>query len=902
MLVTQGSTDENSANKRQEEITDTPAAVSNKVSGALADILDNCINGTAEQIKQERIFIVSKKLLVLLAQYVPWDGTVVEGPMDAVYSRIREELELLHRELGIDLWSKPLNWFANHEYMLNSWLFMYLKIHHILSQCIRCKPSRPTLMRTNGYETISLASAIYHVDLDQPGLDYGNSSESTSSSTKASNEGTKKAISDEELLDKSVEEEVAKLWPGTEIYLYIAPDLWSQDEPVTQPLVREMNTENAMGSNNEENRIGENGGRKSVILIPLDEGHVSMAVTSYGRFDAYLLASIAECLLPVIERNPDTLMLPNLLLQDKQMVLSRASHGRRVYEDATSTFVVTPAKFDWYNTLLTSGSLKAVQDTFVDFASEIWHTQFNRFDEDNVARLETLMIALLGHKHDMVRSQSSVCMNNIVDRHDWQQEIPFLPTIKTTEDQFTIEVNLDRPDHKAPEDVFVIVSAPSRTRTAEVYTYHSLEWVAEGEGRHWRGVCQFGHFPRAGFYDWRLVRADRTSGSWRAVHATIESLRRTCTGSFSLAQLSDTSSSDVEFNSRNLWPELGRLKEVQEATGHSAFRTLPLQGRFIVQPGAVRSLCLHEINVDSFGAKYDDTHDRFAERGTFTKVKEKLTHFKTNGVTGLCLAGCQARNNGKVSYSRSAGDSQYENPDASPYAVTCRASVCEVVGGRGRLDDLVREANRQDVKIIVDFQSRVAAAGAHRKYNFRGLRCVDSNGRCRSLLKGHGKYFAAEESCELDYRERENWELYIEDICEWVSTHRVDGLKLDCAHLLPRIYPVNENELNRLDPDNLNHYSAFERLRGKVVLPVHKDAGFWSSTAAAGHWPNPFITKVAREIWRRNPDCILIADCGLLPDGEEKKLGVLARSGMVPLMQSLPNILLKIFGKEINDK
>lgn len=667
-------------------------------------------------------------------------------------------------------------------------------------------------------------------------------------------------------------------------------------------------------------------------LMVIDADYLSMAVTSTGRFDAYLLALLCQVLKDA--RHVLSVQPPSILSRDWSMCAIRAQHGYRVFRDATGPYKLTKSKYEWYVTLLTSGSLRAVQDTFHDLANEIWHAQFSKGDLNSTKRLEKLLIALLGHRDDMVRSQATVFLNNLYDSHDWQQDFPFLPIVRCVGDRFTIEftINDDADHHKGevPTGIFLILSAPSMECSAdfEVYSYHTLHWQPlssmtekhgakyrrflsrRSGGRYtWIGMCDFGVFPRCGFYDWRVVRIEPASGSWATVQSTVAEIKQTFESNFSMFNIesdagADSTSGAQLFRSRNLWPELGRLQDATHQTLDVAagddFKTLPLQGRFIVHPCEARKEQIHEVVVDQYGARFGPNGE-LEERGSFAKVSQDLELHQQQGISAIFLSGALARDNGEARYTPS-GEIVFEREDASPFAVTCRATPCALLGGVKAFGDLMKEATRLKMKILVESVARISSSRAHRKYRPHILYTIDDDGKRMMLYGSDGRSLIYEEACQLNYRKVEVWDLLIEDVTSWFRRMSVNGIKLDNAHLMPQIMKIDEDELNRLDPDGQSHYPPEEKLMGDIVLPCSdSEVGFWSSTAAQSHWPNPLLIRLCRDVWRVACNFLIIGDCGILDMSMSRRLGILSRSGVIPQMQSLPETLAKIFGKKIEE-
>lgn len=176
-----------------------------------------------------------------------------------------------------------------------------------------------------------------------------------------------------------------------------------------------------------------------------------------------------------------------------------------------------------------------------------------------LVRLEGLLVALLGHEDETVRSRATILLNVFYDQHDWQLNLPFIPVIKQVGDPFEVSICLDdaaNPEKgETPDGILVILSAPCFNIHApfEVYSYHEVEWKpahhmrssisglhssterskspANIQRHKWIGTLSFGQFMRCGFYDWRVVRIREELGSWETVQATFSDLRHSSSNS-----------------------------------------------------------------------------------------------------------------------------------------------------------------------------------------------------------------------------------------------------------------------------------------------------------------------------------------------------------------------------------
>eukprot|EP00921_Rhytidocystis_pertsovi_P013784 GHVQ01022382.1.p1 GENE.GHVQ01022382.1~~GHVQ01022382.1.p1 ORF type:complete len:1848 (+),score=155.63 GHVQ01022382.1:2238-7781(+) len=526
-----------------------------------------------------------------------------------------------------------------------------------------------------------------------------------------------------------------------------------------------------------------------------------------------------------------------------------------------------------------------------------------------MCRLEKLLVALLGHTDSNVRSQAAVLLNGFYDQHDWQRHRPFAPVIRSVYDRFTIEVRIeeDAPLYSdsntaelarssGPKGIFLILSCPSFNPTVKhsVYSYHRFRWTAGTVAgkppfakQQWIGCIDFGVFTRCGFYDWRVVKANESDGSWIAVEATLSELRRSSSSvlTFKKIKVGDETEAGERVTAGDLDTDLTA--------------TYALQGRWIVQPSRMSDEQLHEIFVDQHDARWDSETGELNQRGTFASVSASLAKLQQCGVTTLYVMGSLSRDNGDILYTNH-GEITYQRPDASPFAVTCRATPNDMLGGVGGFGELMKTAKRANIKIVIDSLSRISSTRHHRKYWPLVLHSLDEQGKRIPLYGTDGRSIHYEDSTMLNYRKVEAWDLLVSDIKSWSVRLGADGVRLDNAQAWPQILLPDMHELSRLDADGQPHYSPDEILLGEVVVSLtEKQGGFWNTKTAA-HWPNPLFVKLCKEIWCESPHFMIIGECWE-GQGMDDRPSVLAKSGVVPQLQQLPYKLSGVFGKHINE-
>lgn len=685
-------------------------------------------------------------------------------------------------------------------------------------------------------------------------------------------------------------------------------------------------------------------------VICLDCDMLSFAINAAGRYDAYLWAIFLETVLPAVTSFGWEAVIPGVFRKQhtteavRLMISQRARHGLRVMRTCLKGERWGVEKCEYLSHMLLSSNQSAVEDTLQDLVTELWYAAFHRDDTHGLKRLEGVLVALLGHQDESVRYRATLLLNMFYDQHDWQSEVPFVPVIKEVGDAFELSISLDDAADPAkgetPQGVFVILSAPCFNSDSpfEVYSYHPVEWTptgalrgripglsrqcamgerpAAGQARHkWIGTLKFGQFPRCGFYDWRVVRINEELGSWETVQAAFSDMRRSASSSHLLdlriSLTPDERDTPVAMGKDTMvvgkvYPHPQRMAELLRGlltpgSGGARFseerRTFPLQGRFVVQPRNAADEQVHEIFIDQHGIQLDSETGRVNQRGTFASVTASLSQLRDSGITTVYLMGVLSRDHGTQKYQDNGVT--FEREDASPFAVTCRATPNAMSGGSPGLLNLLKEARRVGIKIICDAQTRVSSSRPHRKYVPHLLSYIDGSGK-KSLLYGSGGRSASfEDTCQLNYRKVECWDLMVSDMRYLATVLGVNGFRIENCQACPPIMVANATELQRTDADGVAHYSVMEQLLADVVVPMsEEDSGFWSS-AAAKSWANPFLVKLCKELWRDHPELVLVGECFGTERGDDRQ-SVLARSGVIPQLQDVPIPLAKMFGHQID--
>lgn len=226
-------------------------------------------------------------------------------------------------------------------------------------------------------------------------------------------------------------------------------------------------------------------------------------------------------------------------------------------------------------------------------------------------------------------------------------------------------------------------------------------------------------------------------------------------------------------------------------------------------------------------------------------------------------------------------DLAWQRPHASPLAVVCRRTACDMVGGSAGLNALCSEAARRGIGVLVQLDAAVSASRLHRRYRPLVLHTLNAAGEIVAHRGTDGRENQWEDQVALNYRKLEAWEVMVRDAAALALRHGVRGLYLTDAQSWPLLLVPDTEELWRVDVDGEECHSEQERLDADVARG-NEESGFWASRAAARGYPNPLLAKLAREMWTIDAQFLLVGDAHW---GRE---GVTARSGVLPRTAALP--------------
>jgi len=282
------------------------------------------------------------------------------------------------------------------------------------------------------------------------------------------------------------------------------------------------------------------------------------------------------------------------------------------------------------------------------------------------------------------------------------------------------------------------------------------------------------------------------------------------------------------------------------------------QGRFIVHSRGMRDQSFHEVQIDNQNAQIDKNLNQFIQRGTFRDVESNMQSYARQGITALYLMGTLERDNYPFQ-NKYTNQIDYRKDDASPMAAIDRSTANRMLGGDEGLKNCVQSAKQHGLKVVVDSLARISSSRHHRKYKNLLLHYLDEDGRRHICYGTDGQAQKFEDTAMLNYRKLEAWDLLIDEVITFTQRHGIDGIHLDNGQAWPQIMEPDVEELTRLDVDDTSVYSPEEFMNGEVVIR-NENYGYWN-TNNMETYPNPFFIKLAKKLWKINPNFMLIGEC-----------------------------------------
>lgn len=472
--------------------------------------------------------------------------------------------------------------------------------------------------------------------------------------------------------------------------------------------------------------------------------------------------------------------------------------------------------------------------------------------------LERLFIQLLGHFNKDVRNEAVILLNMFYDTTTWQEKTPLQTIIKELSANNRIKVTIRKKDFNSSDNsIICICNMPKNFFHKCGHGGNIITWITPTSTEETSNpnlitvIFDLKDYQKCGYYDWNIVKFKE--------------------GKFSTVKCVK----DIKLEDD--------LKEAK--------------GRVIVINKAIKDLSIHEVFCDLINADIDKEKGKLSKRGSFTDLESKLDEYSKRYINCLYIMGALERDN-NIAYNESTGEVlDIGDSEASPMAVTCRATVSKLLGGDKAFDNLISTAKKYSMSILIDMLTRISSSRFHRKYRNILLNTIDEKGKINICYGTDGHSVEFEDSAMLNYRKVESWDLIVADVINLAGKHKIDGVHLDNCQSWPSIMEIDSDEMFRVDPDGQPAYTSLEILNGEIVIR-NEDCGFWGSDLI-DQYPNPFLVKLTKAVWKDFPRFIFAGECWSTQKFLNRHV-VLSRSGIVPKMYTLPRTLSTVFGRKIH--
>ena len=450
----------------------------------------------------------------------------------------------------------------------------------------------------------------------------------------------------------------------------------------------------------------------------------------------------------------------------------------------------------------------------------------NLGDNDSILILEKLFVQLLGHSDIEVRNYSIKMLNMIYDETIWQEKSAYKnENIQIKSVNEELNLELNIKDSDySDKSIVLILCSPCQNKNIKNNVMTYLKCEKEEESDNFIKLI----FPLG-----KLKKCGYYD--WYLVHF-----------------------SKGKFTNLKIYNNI--LKKFVDG-----------KGRIIVQCKETKKLSMHEEFCDIINANFDKNTKKIIKRGNFNSLKNKLDEYQKRNIddkTGDVL--------------------DIANEEASPLAITTRTRISSLLGGEKEFKALMDKANKNHIKIIIDFSPNVSSSKSDRKYRHLLLKYLDGKGRIQNMMNN--------DISLLNYRKVETWNLLIQEIKEISEKYNIDGIQINNCQLLPQIMEADSGELTRNDPDGNPSYTQIDIINGEIILP-NAEKGYWDSDFSEVY-SNPFLVKLTKKIWNEFPNFIFVGECWQNEKSDKRHISLI-KSGIIPKMYNLPMNIAQIFGKRL---
>lgn len=535
-------------------------------------------------------------------------------------------------------------------------------------------------------------------------------------------------------------------------------------------------------------------------------------------------------------------------------------------------------------------------------------------DEKSLKFMEEILIKLMGHPDIEFRDEAIRLLNVLYDETDWQENHGFSPRIISIGEELKMEFLIRKSDYEE-NSLALILNSPTFNFKENSNT---IKWLKpkiisfnELENFHMRISDEKEQESKSPENSYAQLNHDNDNNENLDTYSILKNSSFYKNNEIEEI-LKNKNLLIVSFSSNSKIVKSGYYDYRLVKFKNGNFQTLKniispklteefsqASGRFIAIDKSIKDFTVHEVFADLTNAEIDKEKGKIIRRGKFSDIEKKLQEFSERSINCLYLMGALERDNQIIIDDDTNEILDVNNSEASPMAVTCRASISKFLGGENDFNSLIKTAKNLSMKIIIDSLTRISSSRPHRKYRKILLNTLDKNGKMTICYGSDGHSVNYEDSALLNYRKIESWDLLIDDTLKLAEKYNIDGIHMDNCQTWPQIFETDFEEMLRIDSDGEFAYSSEEIVNGDIVYNNKaEDCGYWSSELI-DEYPNPFLVKLTKSVWKKNPKFLFIGEAWGSKKSTNRHI-ILSKSGIVPRMYTLPRALSSVFGRRIH--
>lgn len=493
-------------------------------------------------------------------------------------------------------------------------------------------------------------------------------------------------------------------------------------------------------------------------------------------------------------------------------------------------------------------------------------------DKSSIKNLEKLSVMLLGHWNAEVKNEAVILLTMIYDETNWQEKESLTSVIKNINDRLEVVISIEQTEYKE-NSIFLLKNSPVKRliKGREKVVEYAVQWLTPEISFPRKNIVELKFtleekVKYSGYYDFNIIKIEPNMQKGK-IFKTVQCVKSS-------------------------FYKVDPMYCLEDGFASTPFEA---KGRFIILESSVRDLSIHEVFVDVERLEPNKKDEKIEVRGKFEDLTKKIQEYRDNYINCLYIMGALERDN--LITRRKNELLRIENPDASPMAVVCRNSISSLLGGDLAFKDLLNEAHKHGVKILLDSLTRISSSRPHRRYRDLFLHCIDDKGKVQIIYGSDGHSVFYEDTACLNYRKLESWDLLVYDLLELSAKYDIDGVHFDNCQSWPQINEVNIDEMMRIDYDEESAYSNEEILSGKIV--TQEESGFWT-TDLIEEYPNPFLIKITKEVWKKKPNFIFVGESWSNRTKFNNRHVALCKSGILPRLYTLPRAIAQCLGRRIH--